>query len=75
MGGIENGWYYSKPIDAYQSDIEGELLMHGGIVAEHVNIGDWIFRFGNGIVACTTAEAFSMHCDLDSARPIPQEPE
>lgn len=66
--------YEPGPVDAYQADTEGEL--HTGRMSgtRHVNVGDWIFRTREGIW-CTSAENFSLFCDLASGRPIPQESE
>jgi hypothetical protein len=66
--------YESRPVDAYQADTEGELLTGSRGATQHVNVGDWIFRDGTGIW-CTSAENFSLFCDLRSARQVPREPE
>lgn len=50
------------------------LLTGYGSGTQHVNVGDWIFRNRYG-VWCTSAENFSLFCELRSARPIPPEPE
>jgi hypothetical protein len=73
--GIENGWIYTDPVDAYQADTEGELFIVrvGGI--QHVNVGDWILRHRDYTVRCISDEDFTRLYDLGSARPIPEEPE
>lgn len=73
--GIENGWYYSDPVDAYQADSEGELLIVRVGGTQHVNVGDWILRHYDYTVRCVSDEDFTQLYDLDSARPIPGEPE
>lgn len=73
--GIQNGWYYSDPVDAYQADVEGELLIVRVGGTQHVNVGDWILRHRDYTVRCVSDEDFAGLYDLDSARPIPQEPE
>lgn len=72
--GVENGWYYSDPIDAYQADAEGELAASSKGGTQHVNIGDWIVRDESGGIWRVNPERFTPGYDLDSARPIPQEP-
>lgn len=72
--GIENGWYISTTVDAYQTDAEGDLLTERENVSQHIKAGDWIFRRYDGIWA-TRTENFSLLFDLESARPIPQEPQ
>lgn len=73
--GIENGWYYSDPVDAYQADVEGELFIVRVGGTQHVNAGDWILRHTDHTVRCVSDEDFTQLYDLDSARPIPGEPE
>jgi hypothetical protein len=72
--GFEDGLHSSDSTDAYQADVEGELLTGRVSGTQHVNVGDWIFRNRDGIW-CASAEDFSLFFDLESARPIPQEPE
>ena len=66
--------YPASPVDAYQVDIEGELLTGRPSGTLHVNAGDWIFRGPDGIWV-TSAANFLLLFDLESARPIPEEPE
>jgi hypothetical protein len=66
--------YPASPADAYQVEIEGELFSGRASGTQHVNAGDWIFRSPDGIWG-TSAANFSLLFDLESARPIPQEPE
>lgn len=73
--GVKNGWYWSDPIDAYQSDIEADLIGAPKGSAQHVYIGDWIYRDRTGKVGCVSPEHFTPFYDIESARPIPQEPE
>jgi hypothetical protein len=73
--GVENGWYWSDPVDAYQADAEGELLIEIKGKTQHVNVDDWLYRMQDGRVRCLKDWQFELLYDLESARPIPQEPE
>jgi hypothetical protein len=72
--GVENGWYDSAPMDAYQTDTDGELFTGRGNETQHVYVSDWIYRDRDGAVGRIGAQYFPQFYDLDSARPIPQEP-
>lgn len=73
--GVENGWYHSEPVDAYQVDTEGELFAGREGGTQHVNISDWIYRTSDGKVKCLKNWIFELAYDLDSVRPVPREPE
>jgi hypothetical protein len=73
--GVENGWYYSDPVDAYQADTEVELLVARVRGTQHVHVGDWILRHSDYTVRCISDEDFTSLYDLELARPIPLKPE
>lgn len=70
--GIENGWYKSATVDAYQADTEGDLVtvLSSGVVetTKHVNVGDWLVKQRDGEVMCVSAEKFPTLYDVTSAR-------
>jgi hypothetical protein len=60
--GMENGWYKTTPVDAYQATEAGVIITTLANGQEEgrkaVNVGDWIVRQNNGEVMCISEDKF-----------------